>query len=230
MNEFLNKIIHDDALSFLSKIKSASVDLVCTDVPYNVLNEKWDTFEMQDFEDFTLSYLQEFYRVLKNNTACYIFWSQKHIALFHKLIDKTQFKLERMLIWHHPNLCIPTRKAYLYSYDPIFYLTKGKPKFDAEFTLKENVDVFNFAKPQSNFKEDKRIHLCQKPVKLIETLIKPTTKPQDVVLDPFMGSGTSAIASLNLDRNFLGCEMVLEYVNLANERLNEARKNKGNLI
>ena len=128
------KLYNQDCFETLRSLKDNSVDLILTDPPYNVLKEDWDIFENEaHFKLFTLTYLNEFYRILKDNTACYIFFSQKYINLFYNLVRRTKFKnVNRMLIWNHKNKLIPTGKSYTYSYDPIFYLTKGKPNFDAK--------------------------------------------------------------------------------------------------
>ena len=76
-------LYNQDCLELLRSLKDNSIDCIVTDPPYNVLKEDWDMFESEEhFKVFTLTYLKEFYRVLKDNTACYVFWSQKYINLF----------------------------------------------------------------------------------------------------------------------------------------------------
>jgi DNA modification methylase len=228
----LNEIKNEDCFEYLRSLKDNSIDCIVIDPPYNVLKCDWDRFENEEhFKYFTITYLQEFYRVLKDNTACYVFFSQKYMHLFYSLIRKTKFKeVNRTLIWHHKNKLNPTGKSYLYSYDPIFFLTKGNPKFNASFSNKENVDVFEYAIPQTNFIKDKKLHICQKPLELIKTLIIPTTIENDIVLDCFMGSGTTAIASLELNRKFLGCEANKEYFDIANNRIENLLKKQNEML
>lgn len=218
-----NSIYNGNCLEILPLIPNESIDLIVTDPPYFVLGKymKWDKFTgIDEYLDFTERWLSQCFRVLKNNRACYVFWSQKHLHHFFKLdID---FTINRMLIWHHPNLAKPTRKSYLWTYDPIFYLTKGKPKFDANFLVKENTDVLVYAKPQSNFKGlKKRYHPTGKPVDLIKRLITPTTVSGQVVLDPFMGSGSTLVASKLLNREWIGIEIDRKYCEVALRRLCE---------
>jgi len=214
-------LIQGDCLKVMRKIPDNSIDLVLTDPPYNVIGktQKWDDKGQVDkFMCFTKDWLNECYRILKENTACYVFFGQKYIKEFYKL--KTKFDIKRMLIWHHPNLAKPTRSVYLWTYDPIFYLVKGTPKFDANFSQQENVDVFRYPKPQSNFNKERRYHPTSKPLNLIKKLISPTTNEKDMVLDPFLGSGTTMKACLELNRNCIGVEIEPKYIQIAKKRLN----------
>lgn len=132
------------------------------------------------------------------------------------------FEIKRMLIWHHRNM---TRKfiskQYVWTYDPIFYLAKGKSEeLKSSFTKRENVDVFEFAAPQTNFKRDKQYHFLQKPYELIATLIKNSSNKGDTVLDCFLGSGTTMKAALDLKRNCIGIEINPKYINIIKQRLN----------
>ena len=153
---------------------------------------------------------------LKLNSSTYVFWSQTY------LLEGLQiFQPNRVLIWHHPNLATPTNKMFLWTYDPILYIKFGKPIFQPSFAEKENVDVFKFAKPQSNWKgENKGLHPASKPIKLIMNFVKISSNENDLVLDPFLGAGTTAIACKKLGRHFIGIELNPEYVEMANRRLN----------
>lgn len=72
-----------------------------------------------------------------------------------------------------------------------------------------------------NFYEEKRFHPTQKPIKLIERIIKASTNKNMIILDPFMGSGSTALACLNLERNYIGIEKEQKYINIINHRINE---------
>ena len=215
-------MVQGDCLKYLPKIPDENIDLIVTDPPYNVLGktQEWDDKgDIKEYMNWTILWLRQCYRVLKQNTACYVFWSQKYIKEFLNL--DINFRIERMLVWHHSNLAKPTNKMYLWTYDPIFYLTKGKPNFKASFSEKENVDVFQYPKPQSNWKGELfRFHPTSKPVELIKKLIKPTTQEGSVVLDPFLGSGTTMLACLETNRNCIGIEIEPKYVEICKKRLN----------
>ena len=191
----------------IKDLEDESVDAIITDPPYAVLGktQSWDKFESDEvFSEFTLKWMELCYDKAKPNSSLYTFYGQKFMKDMFNL--KTRWQLKRMLIWWHPNLAKPTRKMYLWTYDPIFYFTKGKPHFDANFTSSDNVDVFRIAKPQTNWKRNKRLHPASKPVKLLEKLVKVSTKENEVVLDPFVGGGSTICACINLKRQFVGFE------------------------
>jgi len=223
----INKIHQGDCLELMKKLDDESIDLIVTDPPYCVLGtnqgyrQEWDTFKnLDEYFGFTKKWAEEIYRVLKQDSQCYVFFSQKYIYNFYKIIEKTKFEVKRLLIWFHPNLSKPTNKMWLWKYDPIFFLTKGKiKKFNCSFNKNENCDVLKFAKPQSNFKKDFRYHPTSKPLELVKLLVKISSNEGNIVLDPFIGSGTTAVACKQLGRNFIGIELSPEYCKIANERL-----------
>ncbi len=218
------KIYLGDALKILPKIET-KVNAIVTDPPYFVLQKlhEWDNFNsLQDFIDFTKHWMDLVYNVATDDASLYVFWSQKYMKEMLNIETKWTFK--RILIWHHPNLAKMTKKMYLWTYDPIFYFVKGKPHFDANFSLKENVDVFDYPKPQSNWIKNKGYHPASKPVELLEKLIKVSTVKGDTVLDPFMGAGSTAIACININRRFIGIEKDKKYFNIAKELINNYKK------
>ena len=218
------EIINKNCIQGLSELEDKSVDLVITDPPYAVLGtdsgyrQKWDTFNsFEEYMGIIRKVFSEINRVTKDDSHIYIFWSQKYLK---EGLDV--FNPNRVLIWHHPNLAKTTNKMFLWTYDPILYIKKGKPTFKAQFLKKENVDVFNYAKPQSNWKyELNRFHPTSKPLKLIYNFVKISSKENDLVLDPFVGGGTTAVACKQLNRNFIGYEINPEYCEIANKRLEQ---------
>jgi DNA modification methylase len=226
-------LIQGDCLKVLPTIPDESVDLVLTDPPYFVLNtvekirdiaKKWDLFESkEEYKKFNISYLNEFYRVLKDRSSCFVFWSERHLFLFNEVLKNTKFKLYKIVIWHYPNILKGfSNKRWHNTYDFIFHLIKGeKPKvFNASFVKEENKDVWVFSKPQFNFKKDKKFHSTQKPFELMKRLVKMFSNEGDVVLDSFVGSGTTMIACRNLKRSCIGIEINPEYIEICKKRLN----------
>ena len=171
--EMETKLINGDCIEEMKKLPDGSIDAVITDPPYNVLGktQKWDDREYATFLTWTRDWMELAYDKCKPDACLLTFWGQKFMKEMFNL--QTRWQCKRMLIWHHPNLCKPTRKMYLWSYDPIFYFVKGKPHFDGSFVGSENVDVFRIAKPQSNWKGEKfRYHPASKPVELMEKLVR----------------------------------------------------------
>jgi len=218
-------LIQGDALKVLPLIQNESVDLIVTDPPYFVLDKcDWDLFtNKEEYVDFTVKYLNLFYNVLKTDCSCLLFWSQKHLFLFDKILKQTKFNLYKMVVWHYLNVTKGfSNKRWIYTFDFILHLVKGeKPKiFNANFSLEENKDVWVFPKPQSNYSKDKKYHSTQKPLELISRIIKMFSNEGDVVLDAFLGSGTTMVACRNLKRNCIGIEINPSYIKICKERLN----------
>lgn len=212
MRKYINKVTNANCFDIIPKIPDKSIDLLLTDPPYGVLKtQKWDNVKI---DTFTKEWWEMIKPKMKENSSAYIFFGQKYIPLGFKI-----FKPHRMLIWHHPNLAKCTKKMFLFTYDPIFYIKFGKPTFQPSFVGSENVDVFKYSKPQSNWPSNMRWHPTSKPVPLIENFIKISSNENDIVLDPFLGSGTTAVAAQNLHRRFIAIEKNTEYCKISKKRL-----------
>lgn len=119
-------------------------------------------------------------------------------------------------MWHYKNLVLAGNGAFAYDYEPIFVIKKGNPKL----AKGKHSCILEFTKPQSNFKNDRLQHPTQKPLKLIEHLITISdVRKGGVILDPFGGSGTTALASKNLDYNYITIEKESKYVAVIHQRL-----------
>lgn len=213
----INKIHCMDALDGLKQIPDESIDLIITDPPYNInlkpqrgktksiLN---DNLSEKDFSFFLNNIFIEIHRVLKKDAFVFVFVGWSTIPIFRNVLDN-KFNLKSMPIWVKNNFGIGyyTRPQY----EPILFYIKGKKK-----KLKKPVsDVFKFKKVH------RPIHSCEKPVALIEHILKHFSENNDVVLDPFMGSGTTAVACKKNGRNYIGFELEQKYVDIANKRLEQ---------
>ena len=211
-------LINKDALKELKELSSESIDLIITDPPYYVLKrQEWD-MQWESIDDYFYWYdnvFNEMNRVLKNGGQMYIFFSQKYMFEYAR-----RYNPLRMLIWWHKNLSPPTNNMWLYQYDPLFYHVKGKPNyFNGHFSLGHNSDVLEYSKPQ-NWRNHKRHHPAEKNLNMMLLLIDNSSKIGDIVLDPFLGSGTTGVACKMLNRNFIGYEINKHYYDIANERMN----------
>ena len=201
-------------------IPDNSVDLIVTDPPYginlipqrritkSIKNDNMDNFS---FEVFLNDIFYKINRILKNDSFLIVFIGWPTIPTFRKILDK-YFILKSMPIWVKNNWGIGyyTRPQY----EPCFLYFKGNPK-----PLNNPVsDVWKFNRVY------KPIHSCEKPINLMKFIIKNFTIENNIILDPFMGSGTTAVACKQLDRDFIGFEISQEYVDIANKRLANVQK------
>jgi len=238
----LGILYHGDALQVLESIPNSSIDLIIADPPYFVLDtangvderaKKWDYFEDEEsYMSFTVKWLNLCYNVLKVRGSLFVFWSERHLFLFKQILDKTRFKLYKVIVWHYPNILKGfSSKRWINTFDFIFHLVKGdKPKvFNSSFMREENKDVWIFPKPQSNYKKDRLLHPTQKPYELIERLVKMFSNEGETVLDPFMGSGTTALVCERLNRKWIGIEINEDYCKIIVDRI-EPYLGQGRLI
>jgi len=214
-NGFINKIICGDSLEVIRYIPDNSIDMILTDPPYGVLPQGKEqdrfTWDNIDIRKFTGSWFDLFWDKLKLDAFFYIFWSQKYLSLGFEI-----FNPGRLLIWNYENLILNVDGDFAYDYEPIFVVKKGTPKLKVKG--KHNC-ILRFTKPQSNFKEDRLIHPAQKPLELIKKLIYISSDRNDIILDPFCGSGTTAVACKELGRRYIGIDSSPKYCKLAERRL-----------
>lgn len=210
-----NKIYNMDCLEGLKQLEDSSVDCIITDPPYgiNYISNRYKNGNphKEIANDDTLYIpLDELWRILKPTGAMFVFYSYKV-----PLMDK---RVKNRLIWVKNNWTAGDLEGdFGNQYESIAFMPKEQFKLKSK--RYSNVWHFNRVSP------DKLKHPTQKPVSIIRRLIKAGTKENDVVLDPFMGSGTTAVASQELDRRFIGFELDEGYCEVANNRLNQCNLN-----
>lgn len=204
-----------EAQELLGKIPSESVDLILTDPPYGISyysnhgTEEYKARVMQTGwdDDFHFGeYLDECFRVLKDNSYMLVFGCEENIALM-KHLGSTQ-----TLVWDKGHCGMGNVSDFGIGYELIFVFKKGKPALRGKRV--NGVLPFEF---HGSF--DKTVHPTAKPVSLLRFLITKTSDVGGVVLDPFAGSGSTLIAAKQSGRVFIGCESNAEYVRIIQERL-----------
>lgn len=220
----LNKIYNMDCLDGMKLMDNDSVDLMITSPPYNFgkdYGEFKDNMKHDEYLDFVKSWMTEAYRVLKESSRAYIVLFDKLIFDYKKIAEEIGFTYVQTLVWCKPNLIKHTTYSgfdWAPMAEMILLLRKGKR---ISMLNNRTVNTFSFfviPSPQSQWKgENKRYHIAQYPQKLVKMLILRT--PCTTILDPFIGSGTTAVVSKQLNKNFIGFETEEKNINIANERL-----------
>jgi DNA modification methylase len=232
----LNQIQCKDNLVFLRSLPDACVDLVVTDPPYNVSQAKDMKFQgsviVKNFGDWDFDFdpapvLKELKRVLKPDGQIYIFCGTKQIPLYMKILE-TEWFFRNLLIWYKTNPAPRLSKFnFTFACEYIIYGINEKVKtntisfdFSSQSTM-HNVFITTSLRGKERLKgsDGKASHPTQKPLSILKKLILTSSKPGDIVLDVFMGVGSTAVACKETGRNFLGCEINQNYVALANKRL-----------
>jgi len=248
-----NTILLGDSLKIMKTIPSKSVDLIFADPPYNLqlkdtlyrpdqttveaVTQDWDKFNTyKEYDNFTEQWLKESKRILKKGGALWVIGSYHNILRVGTSIQNDGFWILNDIIWHKTNpmpnfrgtrftnahetllWCTTSREAkYTFNYQNLKELNDGKqmrsdwfiPICSGKERLREN--------------NNQRSHPTQKPEALMYRIILSSTNKGDIILDPFLGSGTTAVVAKKLQRNFIGIEQDKEYISLAKKRLKQTK-------
>ena len=218
--DFINKIINGDYLEVMKQMPDKCVDLVLTDPPYGMSYQsawrtatpKFSKIEKDDDVSWFPEFIAEAYRVLKDDSHIYIFCNDYAISEFRKAMGEVGFTPKRTLVWVKNNHTSGDLEGdYGNKTEFILYAQKGRK----ELTGKRETNVLNFDRV-ADLK-----HPTEKPVDICQFLIQKSSNVGDIVLDPFIGSGTTARAAADLHRNYIGIEIDPEYCKIAELRLKQ---------
>ena len=237
-----------DALDLLSKIPDESVDCVWTDPPYMLSNGgitcvagrmvsvdkgEWDKSQgLEADHQFNLQWTNECYRVLKPTGTIWISGTLHVYPSVGMALLQNGFRLLNDIVWVKPN---PPpnlgRRTFTHSTEVVLWASKApkgsrhKYTFNYDEMRRENggkqmKTVWEFTSPKAHEKRYGK-HPTQKPLALIDRCLRASTDQDDVVLDPFTGSGSTGVAALELGRTFVGIELDESFVELSIKRLSE---------
>lgn len=215
-----------DAVDWLKTLPSESIDLVITDPPYESLekhrkigtttrlknsagssNQWFDIFPNSDFP----ALVEQIYRVLKNNSHFYLFCDQETMFVIKPIAEDFGFKFWKPIVWD--KCAIGMGYHYRARYEFILFFEKGKRK------------LHDLGMP--DVLQEKRVwrgYPTEKPVPLIEKLITQSSSVDDLVIDPFFGSGATLIAAANLDRRSEGADIATSAHEFVNNRIKPVEK------
>lgn len=241
LSTFRNKFLCGDCVAIMESLPESSIDLIVTSPPYNLKNStgngmkdgrggKWknaqlingyatynDCMPHDEYVKWQRECLAEMMRVLKDNGA--IFYNHKWRVQNGLLQDRQDiingFPVRQIIIWRRKGGINFNKGYFLPTYEVIYLI--AKPKFILAPKANSYGDIWEFAQDMNN------PHPAPFPVDLIERIISSTYA--GVVLDPFMGSGTTAIAARNQGRDFIGIDISKEYCNMAIKRFNNEEWN-----
>jgi site-specific DNA-methyltransferase (adenine-specific) len=206
------------------KVKGLLVDSIITDPPYNISREShFHTMGRQgvDFGEWDkgfdqISWIKPAIEILKDGGNIIIFNDWKNMSYIKDELENNNCLIKEMIIWKKPNPMPRNRdRLYVTTCEYAIWATKGKKwTFNRQRDTYENA-IFEYPSVHSS----KRIHPTQKPVELIEDIIKIHTNENDIILDPFAGSFTTAVACKNLNRQFICCDIDNNFVEKGKERI-----------
>lgn len=223
------KLYNENCLNILKTIEDNTIDLIVTDPPYKVtqkgtrgtmggmivkeVNAKGKVFLHNDIN--IKDYINELYRVLKNNSHCYLMTNHVNLQEFLNETIKAGFYFTKCLIWDKQNKI--ANQYYMNQFEYILFLRKGKAKAINNNSCSDILSIPNKKTKINNV----NIHDTEKPVELMKILIENSSNENDLVLDPFMGSGSTGLACKMSNRSFIGIEIDEKYFNIAKERIEQ---------
>jgi len=242
-----------DCFSIFPQIANESIDLVIVDPPYGIGYSSWDHFENQkEFLEFSERWISECFRILKPAGTMWSFMGFENIIEFVPILRKYgNVHLENWVVWVRAK-GRGSSKHLKSQREDIFHITKSKKfTWNSLKVLREVIcpyvkdgkprgwfvdengkrvrwtglgNVWPYTSPFWSSKEDRQIHPAQKPLLLIERLVLLSSNEGDVVLDPFSGSGVTALACEKYKRRYICVEKNEEYYNNSVERLKRFQK------
>ena len=223
MDETRFQLTQGDAVAWLRTLPDESIDLVVTDPPYESLekhraigtttrlkhskassNDWFAIFPNARFPEL----FAEVYRVLKRNTHFYLYCDPETMFVAKPLAEEAGFKFWKPLIWDKRNIGMGYH--YRARYECILFFEKGKRKLNNLGTA----DILEHPRINGGYP-------AEKPPQISTVLIEQSTQPGELVIDPFMGSGSSGVAAATIGRHFLGNDLCKEAVDITRSRLLE---------
>lgn len=211
---------HADSLSLVPTLSDSSIALVVTDPPYNTTNNDWDMIgNDEDFIIFTQEWLNAIRPKLTPNYHLFFFCDPDYIAPIEMLLRRDKWPIKSRIIWEYRNLVKgrDVTDKFIENWQMCFHIGTHALNWSLDWDDRRFM-VQQHATPQSNFNEGK-FHPTQKPLSLIKLLVELGSKPGDMVLDLFAGSGTTGLACQEIKRDCILIEQSADYCKVIQERL-----------
>lgn len=226
-----------NCLEYMRTLEDESIDLIVTDPPYPTtsrghagnsggmlqkeINKKGKVFEHNNID--CTEYAPEFYRVLKDGSHCYVMTNHINLIKMLNVFTDCGFHFIKSLIWNKGNKIMG--QYYMSQFEYILFFRKGYGK---KINNCGTADILSVPNKKTKDENGKNIHDTEKPVELMKILIENSTQKGDIVLDPFVGVGATALACIESERNYIGIELDEGYFNIAKQRIDETIKGGAN--
>ena len=259
MSKFLDKIVNGNSLEVLKKIPDKTFDLVFADPPYNMqigetlrrpndsivkgVDDKWDQFKsFEHYDNFCKSWLTECRRILKDNGSIWVIGSYHNIFRLGYHIQNLDFWILNDVIWRKNNP-MPNFKGtrFTNAHETLIWASKSeKSKYtfnyqslkclNDDLQMRSNWNLPICSGSERLKKNGKKVHSTQKPESLLHRVLLASSNKDDMILDPFLGSGTTATVAKKLGRNYYGIEKEKTYFKAAEQRLKNTKPIENNFL
>jgi len=251
MKKFLNRIICGDCIEVLGKVDEPFADLIFADPPFNIgykYDKYYDKVKKKNYIAWTKEWMSACKKVLKPNGSFYIAIGDDYAANVKIIADELGLIMRNWIIWHY-TFGQQTKTKFARAHTHIFYFVNDENNFTFnDYAVRVPSDrqlIYNdrranpagkmpddvwggYPRVCGTFKERAGWHPCQMPESLLKRIIAASSNPDDCVLDPFSGSGTTAAAACQLGRGYVGVEISEQYVENSNKRLAQLKKQRSN--
>lgn len=163
-----------------------------------------------------IEYIPEFYRILKEGTHCYIMSNHVNLQEILNVAIECKFHFIKSIIWNKGNKIMG--QSYMSQFEYILFFRKGKFK---KINHCGTPDILDIPNKKTKDKNGNNIHDTEKPIELMKILIDNSSQENDIVLDPFIGVGSTALACKELNRQYIGYEIDKQYYDITVKRLNK---------
>jgi site-specific DNA-methyltransferase (adenine-specific) len=218
----INHIYNQNCIDGMKLIPKNKIDLVITDPPFainfkakkanynrtasNVLSG-YNEIKPEDYYDFTFSWMSEVFRILKDSGSMYVFSGWNNLKDILSALDDVGFTTINHIIWKY-QFGVVTKKKFVTSHYHCLYVCKDDKK--------RKFFPFSRFKQEDKTENGRSLHL-----EIIKKLLEYSSEKKDIVFDPFLGSGQTAVVSKSLNRRFIGFEIVPDYYKFAKKRLDK---------
>lgn len=224
-----------DAVGLMNKLPDESIDLIATDPPYNLKKDYGNSIdhkEWNEYERFTQAWIKQAVRILKPTGSIYVFMGVRFIARLFTAMEEKHLLFNGWITWHYTQ-GMGRKKGFSPRHEDILYFTKtddyifnlDEVRIPQKYFRKRNNmeganpgDVWQFSHVHYSNPE-RQPHPTQKPSALMERIIKASSNPGDVVLDPFVGSGTTCAVANALGRQWIGFDLNPDYIEMSQKRI-----------
>ena len=217
-----------DCLDLISSLSDESVHLLLTDPPYAVTENDWDVWASEDeYWKFMRTWLGMLRPKMRPDFTAFVFCDADKTTQLHQTLVDTGWPVLRQAIWHRPNLAKKRTGSmtFLSSYEPFWHCGTRHLNLPEEWG-EERFDVQKYVVPQSTHKDDQSFHPTQKPLGLMQRLVEIGSYQSELVVDPFCGAGTTALAAYSKDRFCITGDTNADYVAIAKGRISEHKNAK----
>ena len=227
----INKIYKIDCREYMKTLPNESIDLIVTDPPYKVtargsagnsggmlqkkINRQGMVFKHNDIK--INEFMPELYIVLKEGSHCYIMTNHVNLIEMLNVAKECGFHFIKSLIWNKGNKIMG--QCYMSQFEYILFFRKGKHK---KINNCGTPDILDIPNKKTKDETGKNLHDTEKPIDLMKILVENSSNEGDLIYEPFMGIGSTVLACIELNRNYVATEIDESYFNIAKNRIKES--------